>query len=165
MIWITNCDMTDLNHGSNSFYVALKVKVEKFILEPLGQTCGHLSLQLLHVLVTRSDEVPLENLEKSLEMVTNSKKVLRWQMFKVAHLQCLLFLDPLLFPIGNKDEDGTRFVLFILCTSLNWRFLTHNTLKGQENNHYTQSLKFCYFMLTSSLICFSLVKGLNYESC
>lgn len=48
-----------------------------------------------------------------------------------AHLQTLLFLHPLLFAIRNKGEDGSRFILLILCSSLDGRFLTHNTLRKQ----------------------------------
>lgn len=40
----------------------LEVKVKEFILQPLRKAGEHLSFQLLHILISRSDEVPLQNL-------------------------------------------------------------------------------------------------------
>lgn len=49
----------NLNHDSYGFDMPLEVKVEELVLQPLCKACQHLSLQLLHVLVPRCDEVPL----------------------------------------------------------------------------------------------------------
>lgn len=51
-----------LNHGVDGLYVALEVVVKEFICYPLCQARGHLSLQLFHILVPWSDEVPLQDL-------------------------------------------------------------------------------------------------------
>lgn len=51
-----------LDHQADGLHVSLEVKVEELILKPLCKAGGHLGLQLLHVLVSRSHEVPLQDL-------------------------------------------------------------------------------------------------------
>lgn len=51
-----------LNHDSDGLDVSLEVKVKELVLQPLCKAGGHLSFQLLHILISRSDEVPFQNL-------------------------------------------------------------------------------------------------------
>ena len=43
--------------------MALEVKVKELVLEPPGQAGGHLGLELLHVVIPRGGEVPLQDLQ------------------------------------------------------------------------------------------------------
>lgn len=63
----------DLNHDSYGLDVSLEVKVEELVLQPLCEARRHLSLQLLHVLVPRCDEVPLQNLQRAREQQESTK--------------------------------------------------------------------------------------------
>lgn len=57
----------DLHHDPDGLDVSLEVKVEELVLQPLCKARRHLSLQLLHILVPRCDEVPLQYLQGATE--------------------------------------------------------------------------------------------------
>lgn len=61
-----------LNHDSYSLDMPLEVKVEELILQPLSKAGGHLSFQLLYVLISRCDEVPLKYLRETAEEEVHS---------------------------------------------------------------------------------------------
>lgn len=63
----------NLNHDSYGLDMSLEVKVEELVLQPLCEARRHLSLQLLHVLVPRCDEVPLQNLQWAREQQESTK--------------------------------------------------------------------------------------------
>lgn len=90
--------------------------MEELVQQPAGHTGGHLSLQLLHVLVPRSHEVPLQDLQEeqgSGELETSPAPSQRPGAGGAAHLQLLLLLDPLLLGVGDKDEDRPGLVLLV----------------------------------------------------
>lgn len=51
-----------LHHDSDGLDLSLEVHVKQLLLQPPGKAGRHLSLQLLHVLVSGRDEVPLQDL-------------------------------------------------------------------------------------------------------
>lgn len=119
--------------------------MEELVLQPLCEARRHLSLQLLHVLVPRCDEVPLQNLQRARESSrcqpssSTVTRTLPEGLTRSWYLQLLLLLDPLLLGVGDEREERPRLVLLVF-QALGCGLLTGWTLAGASHSAHSSNV-------------------------